>query len=659
MIAFFRLLTITCLLFTAYTNSSPGADVDQYGDPLPPGAVARLGTKRFQLSSVIRRIAFLPDGKTLISASESIRVWDAATGQLKREMADAPGWMISLLAISPDGKIMAWGGRRETIHLLEIATGRQLSRLTGHKYYSECIAFSPDGKVLASGGRDDSIRLWDVTTGKQVAEWNNPGWRTSYLAYSADGKTLVSFTPIESGNGPGDLRWWDVETRKLLRKWENVTQPTMLSPDGKIMVTGAKGQHLRLLDAATEKEIRQFALPSREGVIDYEAAQCLAFSRDSKFLAVGDVTDRVHVWALESGKELYCLPPMPDAVTCLTFSPDGKTLAVGAWQRIRLWDATTGKEILAHGGSTTQINHVTFTPDNKAAVTWSGDLLSGQTITFWDPLTGHERNRLPEGRGDLIGFSPAGNLLFGKAGKIVEWPMNVDKALRTLKVIDRAPPDGIVELTAKFSRDGTMIVTGSNDRTIRLWDWKTGDLRWSARRENKGVRFPADIGGHWPLGFTHDGKAVVSMADDAVIRLWDVATGKEVRSFRINAKSARLSPDGKFLLAIGKHIAAPDGHSEESSSAPPRLYDLTTDGEPKPTQFYPKDASPAVFSPDGTLVAMSVGRADVVLVERASGKELRRLKGHKDGVISLAFSPDGRFLISGSFDTTALIWDLR
>src|SRR5436190_15080927 len=103
MIAICRVPLVDCFLVAALAGVSPAAEKDRYGDALPPGAVARLGSTRLGQGSVIRKIAYSPDGKTLVSASKSIRVWDAATGQMVREMADDPHSMIGSLAIAPDG----------------------------------------------------------------------------------------------------------------------------------------------------------------------------------------------------------------------------------------------------------------------------------------------------------------------------------------------------------------------------------------------------------------------------------------------------------------------------------------------------------------------------------------------------------------------------
>lgn len=639
-----RLARAVTVLALMLGGEALAADVDLYGDPLPPGALARLGTKRLQLSSVVRQIAYSPDGKTLVSASVSIRVWDAKSGRLIRESSKEPGSMIRGLAISPDGEALAWAGRRDTIQVEKTKTGEQILALAG---FSECVGFSPDGKTLATNGSEGTIQFWDSATGKELRTLDNPG-TTTYLAYP-DGKSLISF----SGQSPGigECRLWDLAAGTVRRQWQDIRAPTLLSPDGKTLAAGTNDYGLKLWDLASGKELRKFDLP-RPRIRFPESARCAAFSADSKLLAVGDMTSRVHVWELRTGKEVFCSPPLLNLVTCLAFSPDGKTLAVGAWRRILLWDSTTGKDRLPRDGHSDQVGRVAFAPDGKAVATQSID----GTI-LWDPLTGRQRQKIVD-HGTLVGYSPDGNLLLGEKGSIVWWNVATNKTIRAFKSYDGAPPPYPVRVSAVFSRNGKLMVSGSEDRTIRMWNPENGEQLWSARRTNKDRRFPADIGGHWPLGFTHDGKAVVSLGQDAVIRFWDAATGKELRWFRIDSSEAVLSPDGRFLVAVGKHVADPDGKSETRSAAPPRSWDLTKEGQPRPIELYPSDASAPAFSPNSEVVAVAVG-PEIVLIKRANAKVLRRLKGHDDYILGIAFSTDGRYLVSGSYDATALVWDVH
>ena len=173
-----RLPTIThlvagvLLLLLAATahGAGPPRRADLYGDPLPPGAVARLGTMR--LRHVYADLAFSKDGKQLVSCGWDgvVRFWDAATGRLVRSRrlawkAQEPGGHLDRVSLSPGGTIVAAAETFGRAAVYDTATGKELRRLPGS--YKERLSFSADGKVLgAAGGGDIRIQLWDVARGK-------------------------------------------------------------------------------------------------------------------------------------------------------------------------------------------------------------------------------------------------------------------------------------------------------------------------------------------------------------------------------------------------------------------------------------------------------------------------------------------------------------
>src|SRR4051812_34761572 len=155
--------------------------------PYAPGQ-----TKKFTHATAVRSVALSPDGKLLATACQgeaAIRIWDIAAGKEARTIAGAEGGAL-FLAYSPDGKMLAAGGRDGTVYLWDPLTAKEIGRLKGHEKEPACAVFAPDSKTLATGGQDNTVRIWDVATFKELNQFKQPNAVNS-VAYSPDGKLLA------------------------------------------------------------------------------------------------------------------------------------------------------------------------------------------------------------------------------------------------------------------------------------------------------------------------------------------------------------------------------------------------------------------------------------------------------------------------------------
>jgi WD40 repeat protein len=552
------------------------------------------------------------------------------------------------------------------------------------RHWTTDVAVAPDGRTIASAGID-GVRVWDIATGKLV---NVPvivrdRWARPAIAYAANGDLLCSLRrPLSL------LQRLDPATgRERFRvELDAVADSDMwFAESGGRFAYRHKDQSLRIVDTGTGRELSVLRNVSPQ-------LSDIAFSPDDLTLAVADNSDTISLFDTATGLKIGEAKHAECIFNSVMISPDGRTIAArrtrpeGPPYEIHFWDFPTGKyRAQLPAEDTKQATEYRFSPDGKTLLT-AGILWAMPTL--WDVGTCKKIRRFHGVPGVMtVVFSPNGKTLVGAGrGAIVLWDVETGRLLPA----SAEPPISIRGL--RYADDGRQLI-GISDR-VAAWDPETG------REVRHWARVPY---GRGFITLSPDQRLLATVDDAGMMRLWDAATGREVRKLggdhHIVSEDSLFTPDGRQLIGAdtekrivvwdvlsGKQLATLSGHNGRVSdlaisadgrklaSVSPaagvndiRVWDLTKYQEIR--RFAPRRGQvfTAAFSPDGRFLATSGGvrdvqetlnSGDVDLWDLETGRGLRSMTGHTWVVTRLAFSPDGRMLATGSGDDTVRLWEV-
>ncbi len=669
--------------------------------------------------SILNSLIALSPDCTLVagfSFNGQIRIWELATSTMKTELS--PQQQLFGLAFSPDGRSLAAATGSGSVQLWDSNTGEEMATLSGHVGLCRCMAFAEGGKKLVSGGNARSLKLWDVSGKKELASLHE-GERAEdmlvplSMAATSDGSlialatedkgvilrdgltgevkatlkghedtiTCIAFSPddktIATGSADKTIKLWDVATAKdriTLKGHTNWVYSLAFSHDGKTLGSGSYDKTFHLWDVNTGKD--KGAIEAHRGVV-----RAIAFSPDDKIIATGGGDRFVKLWNTKIRELKFAMKGHEGAVRTLAFSSDGKTLASGGEDGlVKLWNPTTGKELVA-----TKKQH----NQEVSSIAIAGDrtVLSGGSdgaIRQWDIATGEMFNALPGHNGGVSGIAVVNSgmdffstgmdltikrfrqdapgpfrLFAGHTGVVQytsfspdgkrfvscgEWP----EGDKTLRIWDVEKGTEILKIEhpgqaamAIFSPNGKFIVSASEDSNAYLWDATSGEKIRTFKGHTAGLN---------GLAFNADGSQLLTSGVDKTARLWDTATAREIQKFTGHTETVRriaFHPDGKHALSAGR-----DGLV--------RMWELDTARQVKQFKSSGGWADSLAISKDGKFLAIAgtfKDGKDVYVYEIDSGKKLPECIGHREGLTHVAFSNDGKRILSSSYDGTARIWD--
>lgn len=659
------------LILSALSNGSaaePPVRNDLYGDPLPPGAIVRLGTVRWRARQGISRMAFVPGGKYLATkGGRVLSVWDLQTGRMVRTISSdgtpqGDGFEDGF-AFTPDGKLVLSAdqtGKRKRgflgevlvsrLHLWDFSTGKLLKQSPDLKGAPRCMVIRPDGRFAAFATAFGDVFLWDVqkNVGRRVVVGDR---RTEIhtLSFAEDGKHLVVL-PDEGGVS----RRFDDASGKMLKMVDLGTcgRVALAHRDG-IIATYSYPDRLYLYDSLTGAK-RRLLLKEKVGYLD------LSFSSDGRtLLAMDRRAEVVQFWDVAKGQLLRRLRVAGLASTDehaeLLLSANGEWLASNDEHRVvRIWKARTGQPQMRLPGHVRPPIQLAFSADGKEIVShahrensfkgqfYRWEVATGKLLTHVFPETSDE-----EEQGGIYDWqlAPGGQHLAIRGSHAIY--LYEERTGKRLVLTDKAPPRS--ERT--FTPDGRLFVTIDSDQVIHLWDVTTGKLLRRLELEKK----------DWPISwlrFTPDGKTLVTGETWRKIHLWNAATGKHRATLTLrNEREPFQKPLDKWKTAF-----TPDGrYLFASNTTNLWIWDLVARREIGPFEqdqyeWTIAGSGQVAVSPDGRLMAWFDEAWNLRLYEVCTGKIVYRFN---EDYSSIAFAPSGWRLAAGcKSDASILIWDL-
>jgi WD40 repeat protein len=373
--------------------------------------------------------------------------------------------------------------------------------------------------------------------------------------------------------------------------------------------------------------------------IIYSAALAVVFSPDSRFILSDSSSFGAQLWDVATGTQLYSTSG--GECTAVAFSPDGQSIACKFENgTVEVWTiAPWAKQAVLSSRSNGEVKGVTFTPDSQSVVAASED----GTVQVW-ALTQQTQEVFNTG----CSMSNTAEVVFTLDCRFMAVTRCEDDTARVWKLIPGAPPEPLViakpadgkYYAAAFSPDGCTVVFGADDG-IHVWDTATGTQRMTINGHSDMVT---------ALAFSRDGQFLVSGSEDKTIMVWNFTAGAQQPDYVLKGhhrmvSSVAFSPDAKLVVST-------------SDDGTMRVWSGAVSVDESVMEGHTRAVRTIAFSHDGRHIASGSEDSTILVWDATTGRQKYVLEGHKRGINRVVFSPDSQTIASCSWDHTVRLWDV-
>ncbi len=592
----------------------------------------------------------------------------------KTTFTDTFGIIFSL-AFSPNEEFLVTGSINGEVCLWKWRENKQIFKRQEHTTIVDSVTFSPDYQKIASSSRDQTVKVWDIATEKCIFTFNSPTHHTvKSLVFNSEGSQLFGYSDkriiswnlntgtsdilIESqsrisslnlscqtgiltfGCEDGIVYVWDIKTGTLIDSFQTnsgLILSVKITDYEDILACSLENKTVKIWDVQKKQCLNTLKSQSYHiSLID--------LSNSGKSIATGSGEKIIKVWDINTGLYLQSLESHLSEINAITFSDQNKLATASVDRTIKIWDITTGKCLKTLQGRADFVHSVFYSKNTQIIVS-----SSQHTIKFWDTETHDSISTFFEDKDWLssLVISPDEKIIacanIGNRNNLIRiWQID---SLSQNKIIDlsnnqiyhqtlQGHNDSIWSIA--FSPDSTKIVSGSSDRTVKIWNSQTGECLTTFDGHTRPVL---------SVAFSPDGKTIASCGGHSIIKLWDLTTGKCQQTIQEKAS---------YIIKFSSNDIVASGQT----TGLVKLWDIHNG---QCIETLGKFGQPIVSMAchEGQFLAYGCYDGAVYVWDINNRKSIEILSEQFSSAWSLAFSSDSNLLVVGREQEVVQLWDIK